>query len=206
MNMVLLRHTGAVNKIKGENELARVVDMYLQRKFPVFYLLDKWFINRYAGVFVLLLIPLLLVLARQVCFVVLVVVFDFLICRNIFSFMSILPTYNRCISDYAYTSNYLEVQARLLYLEMKALLSLKEKNKEGVEEAYGTVSLDFDKELAIVEADFEDISSGYLGYLYSMFNAMDGSEDECLKFSISDYPNKYSSFNRFVDSYKQDIV
>lgn len=43
-------------------------------------------------------------------------------------------------------------------------------------------------------------------YLHSMFNAMDGSKEECLKFSISDYPNKYSSFNHFVDSYKQGLA
>lgn len=205
-DMLLLKHGGSVTELRGSDELIRVIEMYLYRKFPVFYLLGDWFINRYTGVAVLLLLPLLFVFAKQVCFVVLTIVFGFFICRDTFSFMFILPTYNRCISDYHFTDEYLEVQARLLYLELKALVALKEKNEDGIKEAYGTVSFDFEKELAVVEADFEDAVLDYMGYLHSMFNAMDGSKEECLKFSISDYLNKYSSFNRFIDSYKQDIV
>ena len=205
--MVLLKHGGSVSDIKGDTELTRVTEMYLRRKFPMFYLLEDWFMNKYAGVAVLLLIPLLCVFAKHVGLVVaMFIVFGFLIYRNIFSFMFILPTYNHCICDYHFTGRYLEVQARLLYLELRALVFLKEKNGDGVKEAYGTLSFDFDKELAIIEADFEDIVSAYLGYLHSMFNAMDGSKEECLKFSISDYPNKYSSFNHFSDSYKQGLA
>lgn len=205
-DMMLLKHGGSVTEIKGSNELSRVVEMYLHRKFPVFYLLGDWFMNRYAGVAVLLLMPLLYVFARQVCFVPIAIVFGFLIYRDIFSFLFILPTYNHCIWDYHFTDSYLEVQARLLYLELRALVFLKERNNDGIKEAYGTLFFDFDKELAVIEADFEEIVSGYLGYLHSMFNAMDGSKEECLKFSISDYPNKYSSFNHFADSYKQGLA
>lgn len=146
------------------------------------------------------------VFAKHVGLVAMFIVFGFLIYRNIFSFMFILPTYNHCICDYHFTGRYLEVQARLLYLELRALVFLKERNNDGIKEAYGTLFFDFDKELAVIEADFEEIVSGYLGYLHSMFNAMDGSKEECLKFSISDYPNKYSSFNHFADSYKQGLA
>lgn len=205
-DMVLLKHGGSVTEIKGSTELKRVIGMYLHRKFPVFYLLEDWFMNRYAGVAVLLLMPLLYVFARQVCFVPIAIVFGFLIYRDMSYFLFILPTYNDCICNYHFTDSYLEVQARLLYLELRALVSLKERNNDGIKEAYGTLFFDFDKELAVIEADFEEIVLGYLGYLHSMFNAMDGSKEECLKFSISDYPNKYSSFNHFADSYKQGLA
>lgn len=41
-DMVLLKHGGSVTEIKGSTELSRVVEMYLHRKFPVFYLLGDW--------------------------------------------------------------------------------------------------------------------------------------------------------------------
>lgn len=205
-DMMLLKHGGDVTGINGDDELKRVVVMYLRRKFPMFYLLEDWFMNKYAGVAVLLFMPLLCVFAKHVGLVAMFIVFGFLIYRNIFSFMFILPTYNHCICDYHFTASYLEVQARLLYLELRALVFLKERNNDSIKEAYGTLFFDFDKELAVIEADFEKIVLGYLGYLHSMFNAMDGSKEECLKFSISDYPNKYSSFNHFADSYKQGLA
>lgn len=177
-DMVLLKHGGDVTEINGGDELKRVVVMYLRRKFPMFYLLEDWFMNKYAGVAVLLLMSLLYVFAKQVGLVAMLIVFGFLIYRNIFSFMFILPTYNRCIWDYHFTGRYLEVQARLLYLELRALVFLKEKNEDGVKEAYGTVSFDFEKELAVIEADIDDIASKYLGYMHSMFNAMDGSKED----------------------------
>lgn len=38
-DMVLLKHGGDVTGINGDDELKRVVVMYLRRKFPMFYLL-----------------------------------------------------------------------------------------------------------------------------------------------------------------------